>query len=376
MKTLKHLIAAAALLPMLTACIDGETENAGFSRVATTMPYANNTDGAIMFATYGNWHITQNSGNDWCHLQTMEGQANMIYQIPFTIGQNTTGAAREANFTLQDNGNGDVKVNFIVPQHATRGDGTLGNAATVKRIEGSDGSLITADYDSQYRPTALTMEKNGTLVRSLEISYSDNADSTITVFAKRATLPNGTTLTAKYGTGYQPTTLTSDTDTVGYYDQGYIGGSATVFNVEEHFQGGEYTVQALKLTNKPDKELSFAADGTHNADSLRYRHKYADGNIVEAMLELHYSKRDNRRQSLDINQLLLGIEECNPYTLVSLYKFARNSSVISEAKSKELLLTVETTENADGSINTMTVTRTPLEGDDRTPSSVTYTFGY
>ena len=373
MKTLKNLLTAAALIPLFAACVGSETERAGFSTVAFTVPYANSTDGMIAFATYSKWHITQNSGNSWCRIKTMEGEANMIYQIPFTVTTNTTGESRSASFTLQDNGDGDVKVNFLLYQYATRGDGTLGNAAMIKRIEGTDGSIITAGYDALARPVSLTIEKNGTQLRSLEISYSDDTDSTMTVRSKRAATTATATLTAKYDAGYQPATLTSSTDTVGYRGQGYVyGGSSFAFNVEEHFMGGEYTAQALKLNSGQ----SLAPDGKHVSDSLRYMHRYADGTVMLEKLKLSYSSRDNRRQSLDINQLLLGVEECNPYTLVSLFKYARNSSVISEAESEDSRLTVETTAGADGTVSTMTVKRTPVGKDGGEEKTVTYTFSY
>lgn len=373
MKTLKNLLTAATLMPLFAACIGSETEQAGFSTVAFTIPYANSTNGMIAFATYGKWHITQNSGNNWCNIKTMEGAANMIYQIPFTVTSNTTGEARNASFTLQDNANEDIKINFQLYQYATRGDGTLGNADMIKRIEGTDGSLITAGYDDLYRPTSLTIEKNGTMLRNLEISYSDESDSTVTVNSTRIGATAPTMLTSKYDMGYQPIKLTSSTDTVCYREQGYLYGSSSfAFNVEERYKGGEYTVQALKLNS----QQSLAPDGKHVSDSLRYMHRYADGTVLIEKLKLTYSSRDNRKQSLDINQLLLGVEECNPYTLISMFKHARNSSVISEAESEKSRLTMKTTANADGSINTLTVTRKPVINDGAEPETVTYTFSY
>ncbi|MDE5947732.1 MAG: hypothetical protein K2G86_02945 [Prevotella sp.] len=373
MKTLKNLLTAATLMPLFAACIGSETEQAGFSTVAFTVPYANSTDGMIAFVTYGKWHITQNSGKNWCNIKTMEGEANMIYNIPFTATINTTGEARNASFTLQDNANEDVKINFQLYQYATRGDGTLGNAAMIRRIEGTDGSLITAGYDDLYRPTSLTIEKNGTTLRNLEISYSDASDSTVTVNSTRTGTTAPTTLKSKYDMGYQPVKLISSTDTVCYREQGFVYGSSSyAFNVEERYQGGEYTIQALKLNS----QQSLAPDGKHVSDSLRYMHRYADGTVMMEKLKLTYSSRDNRQQSLDINQLLLGVEECNPYTLISMFKHARNSSVISEAESEDSRLTVKTTANADGSVGTMTVTRTPLGKDGGEEKTVTYTFSY
>lgn len=366
MKTLKVLLATAACLPLLTACIGDETERAGFSTVATTMPYANVTNGMVAFATYGNWKITQNSGSDWCAVTVTNGNANMIYNIPTRFAHNTTGRARTAGFTLSDTNNSDVYVNFMLYQYATRGDGSMGNAALVRKIEGTDGSIITADYDAYYRPTALKIEKDGTELRNLAITYNDT-DSTITVNS------SGTTLKGKYDGAFQPGTIASPNDTVGYKNMQTLGfGNSLAFNVEERRKGGERTIQALLLNNQ-----NLGADSEHVADSLRYLHHYTDGKkeLLEK-LKLSYSERDNRCQSLDANQLLLGINECNPYLLLSLYKYARNSKVVSEATTENDKYTVETTVNADGSINTMTVTRPERDYRDPNEAKTIYTFSY
>lgn len=343
---------------MLTACLDDENTAAGFSGLTVTTPYANVTAGYLSFASMGDWHMTQNSGADWCNVTCMEGNGNMFYGIPVTLTQNTTGMARTASFRLADNAEGDAYVDFNIGQYATRGDGTLGNAALVKTVTGDDGSTISVTYDELCRPLTLVMEKNGATLRTLSINYS-STDSTIIV-----TADGGSTLRGTYDNAYQPGTLTSGTDTVGYKSQ-YSLGSTMAFNVEEHRKNGEYTAQALLLLDNQKLD----PDSEHKADSLKYQHRYTDGTTYTEKMALSYSTKGNRNQSLDVNQLLLGIEECNPYVLLSLYKYARNSWIISEAKASDGRFVVEASVNANGSVETMGVT-------DKNGKKITYTFGY
>lgn len=356
MKTLKAILAAVAIAPMLTACLDDETTGSGFAGLSATVSYANSTNGYISFASMGNWELRQTSGSSWCSPVLTSGQGNMMYGIPVTLTQNTTGSARSANFTLADIDDADVYVNFVLRQYATRGDGTLGNAALVKTVTGDDGSDIAVTYDELCRPQTLNMSKNGTTLRSLTIYYSSE-DTTMTVN------DGGSMRHGVYGVDYQPTSLTSETDTIGYVEQ-YSFGNSFAFNIEERSRGGVYNAQSLLLVNQ-----SLSPDSEHKADSLKYQHRYSDGTTYTEKLGLSYSKMGNRSQSLDVNQLLLGIEECNPYALLSFYKYARNSWIISQAKSADGTYAVEATTNSDGSVATMTVT-------DKRGGKVTYQFGY
>lgn len=356
MKTFRNLLTAAVIIPLLTACLSDETSNSGFSGVAASKPYANGTVGYLTFASWGDWQMTQNTGSDWCTVDCMQGNGNSIYTIPVKFTQNTTGIERSASFRLVDKKESEAYANFVLSQYATRGDGTLGNAALVKQVTGDDGTAISVTYDELARPKTLNIEKNGTTLRDFSISYSET-DSTISVGS------TAMVLTGVYDDAYQPGTLTSETDTVGYTNM-YTLGSYLSFNVEERRAGGEYKALALLLTGQ-----NLSPDREHVADSLKYQHRDIDGNTYTEKLKLSYSDNDNRCQSLDVNQLLLGIEECNPYVLLSLYKHARDSKIISEATASDGKFTVETTLNSNGSVNTMTVT-------DKQGGKITYTFSY
>ena len=363
MKVLKVLLAVAAVLPMMSSCVSDGDYYAGFTNVDNNdrQPvYANTPLGYIAFASYGEWVMSQSSGKDWCTVQTMHGRGSAIYSIPVFYKLNTTGTARIANFRLRDAKEGDdAYVDFYLSQYATRGDGSLGNAALVSTITGDDGSSIEIAYDTLCRPVTLVMEKNGTELRKLSLSY-ERTDSTIRIKS------GSSVLVSKYNTGFIPAgRLCSGTDTVGYYNQVTMGPEDIAFNVEEHKRGGEYTAQALLLVGQnlthPDVE--------HVADSLKYQHRYADGSKYTEMLKLAYSESSNRSQSVDVNQLLLGVEECNPYTLLSLFPDARNSKIISEARAADGKFTVEAELNADKSVSRLAVTG-------KQGTKVTYTFTY
>ena len=175
-------------------------------------------------------------------------------------------------------------------------------------------------------------------------------------------------LTAKMGQNYLPDgQLLSNTDTVMYHTQ--LGSlesmysSVVAFNVEFRQSGGTYMAQALRTTRQ-----SLLPDSIHNSDSLRYQRRYADGAKYTEFLKLYYSELDNRCQSVDVNQLLLGMEHCNPYQLISLFRYGRNSNIISRATSESDEIIVSTELNADKSVRRLKVSRRGKE--------ITYDFEY
>lgn len=342
------LLFSAALL---TSCLDDNgAYNAGFvfykPAQAVNTVYANNTVDSIVFFSYGRWGVTAVGGQaGWCKLDRTDGNAETIYSIPVRFTQNATGESRSATYRFVDAEHPDEAYTSILYwQYATRGDGTLGSAAEVKTITGSDGSRFEFTYDEQHRPTTLYVTKDGTTLCDMSLRFNDY-DSTLTV-------TNGTkTLSAKYGNDYQPQQLVGENDTVGYYTQyynDYIQAPASyAFNIEHHSYGQPTKRYALKLGGQ-----SLLPDSLHNADSLRI----ADGVSAVLKYKLAYSAADNRRQSVDVNQLIFGTEQCDPYQLLSLFRYARNTSVVSEATDdSESGYVVEAAQNADGSVSRLVV---------------------
>lgn len=365
MKRLSSIICSLAVsVALLTSCLETDDPyNAGFvfrkPSQAVNVVYANNVVDSVILFGYGSWRVSLVDGQSgWCAFDRTEGNAETIYSIPLRFQQNTTDNSRSATFRFYDATHpDDAYVSILYWQYATRGDGSLGSAADVKAITGTDGSRFEFAYDNQHRPTSLNISKDGTSLHSLSLNFNDD-DSTLTV-------TNGSsTLRGAYGNDYQPKLLVGATDTVGYYSQiydGYYQASANyAFNIEHHSYGQSTKRYAMKLGGQ-----SLLPDSLHNADSLRI----GTDHVIEK-LKLVYSQTDNRRQSVDVNQLIFGTEECDPYQLLALFRYARNTSIISEAtgKNDDERITVSATLNGNRSVNTLTVTRRG--------QSVVYTFEY
>ena len=324
--------------------------------------YANNVNDSLYVLSYGDWQISGGLNAGWCKLNTTDGKGNYIYSIPVTFEQNTTGQARVAIFSITDINHPNISADLGFLQYATRGDGSLGNAADVRTITGSDSSRVELTYDALHRPVKFLMSKGGERLYDLSLSYNDY-DSIITVRSMASNV-----LTAKMGQNYLPDgQLLSNTDTVMYHTQ--LGSlesmysSVVAFNVEFRQSGGTYMAQALRTTRQ-----SLLPDSIHNSDSLRYQRRYADGAKYTEFLKLYYSELDNRCQSVDVNQLLLGVEHCNPYQLISLFRYGRNSNIISRATSESDEISVSTELNADKSVRRLKVSRRGKE--------ITYDFEY
>lgn len=343
---------------LFAACINDNDDNAGFSSLTGSIGYANTTTGFVAFASFGDWHITQNSGADWCKLKTMSGKGNSIYYIPVTYELNRTGGRRTADFRLSDVHSSDVYVPFSLFQYATRGDGSLGSAPLVKSINGDDGTEITLVYDNLQRPVALKMTKDDATMHDLRITYAN--DTTINV-------DNGSSvLRGKHDVGYQPVSLASETDTIGYFTPTRATGAIAngAIGLEMRRKGGERITQTLMLVNQ-----KYGPDDEHKAEKIELTHRRADGTTYTEKMNLRFSVNSNRCQSVDVNQLLTGAENCNPYALLSMFRNMRNSFIISEAVTDNGKYTVETVLNGDKSVRKMTVTN-------KAGKKVTYTFDY
>ena len=362
----KNLILTAlmALPLLLSSCMDNDSSYHGFSSVSLSGAYANPSEGYLAFVALGSWKITQTSGTeDWYTLGLTEGDGGYYYAIHVDFAGNTTGSYRTTSVRIQDTGDSDTYFTATLIQYGTRADGALGSAPNVSNISGDDGSEIDIEYDDYWRPTYLGMTIDGTLKHSLNISY-DTTDSLITVKSTAAD-----NLTGSYTTGFLPADyLISETDTVGYYDAGSVtSGGGVQVKVEYHKSSGEQYGSSLLYMSQ-----SFSTDDEHVADSLKFHHTYAstdDRDVVNEALACTYSDVSNRNTSVDVNQLLFGADECNPYLLLGMFRNMRCSYVLSKAKGSDGSYTVSTETNSDGSISEMTVT-------DKDGETVTYTFTY
>lgn len=365
-KTVKLLSLVATVLG-LSSCLNSEdpyTAGFVFSKPTSTvtMIYANNTSDSIIFFSYGNWSLTTSSSvSNWYSVSENSGKGGVVYGLPVTFRQNTYGESRYGQLKFTDTAHpGEASATIYYWQYATRGDGSLGNAADVSSISGTDGSLFTFSYDEQHRPLSVNISKDGSVLHSLSLSYN-GADSMLTVRDKDKTL------TGRFSRGYQPQQLIGSGDTIGYTSQynalGYPVSTNLAFNLV-HRTFNSSKAEAFLLNNQP-----LTPDSLHCADSITILNRNNDITLTQRY-KMHYSSADNRHQSVDANQLIFGTEQCDPYQLLSLFRYARQTSIVSEltgATENDRIL-VSTTLNSDKSVSTMTVKRNDEE--------ITYTFEY
>lgn len=367
MKTIKTLLSLVLGASAMMGCLNN-TDNyqAGFPLLATkyTYRYANNTRDTLLIMSYGRWSLERtSSGGEWCVPAIMQGNANTDYRVCFNFSQNSTGYQRSASFQIKDVEHAnDAYANFSITQLATRGDGSLGNAPLVKKIAGTDGSLIEISYDEVCRPLTFKLSKNNTILNNLVFGYNDTQD------IMTVTINGGRQLKASYANDYQPIeSLGDDGEKIAYREQDYFNltHSHYAFNIEHRLGNGTYSGYSYLL----ESASHLLPDKLHNADSLRYT-SGKDKEVTETLaMKPTYSQNDNRCQSVDVNQLLLGVERCNPYMLLSLFRAARNTSIFDVVKvTGKPDIRFSTTLNGDKSVSELTVAQDN--------ESITYTFTY
>ena len=375
---MKSFLGICAFSALMASCLsDQENYQAGFfvdhptSNSGVNAYYANNVSDSLLFYGYGNWAIedyvldVEGFDNSWVTIPQKKGYGMMYIQQKLSFLQNTMGKSRWAAMRIVDVNHSDAYAPLVFYQYATRGDGSLGNAADVKSIAGSDGSQIELAYDELHRPTKVSITKDGSLLSKLTIAYSDR-DSTMTITDKSSEFK------VQYENDFQPYYLANATDTIKYdrYYEEYKDG--TLYPVSENYA---FNFRHRGLAKNTCVTHCFRQEGVSlNSDSLRNVEKlffFEDGNRV-GNLDLTYGALDNRCQSVDVNQLLRGVEKCDPYLLASLFRYTRSTSIVRRAAGKQndqdVNYNVTTTLNADRSVNTMTV----VSGSE----TITYTFNY
>lgn len=361
MKGLKKLFMAALALPLMTSCLEDGFSQSGFTSVSCDYGFANTTNGfAGLYSLGGKWQISQNSGGEWCTLNRTSGSAKTFYTIGVTFEPNLRDTLRAVQYVIRDLED-DGMASFVVYQFGTRGDGSYGSSPLVKSITGDDGSKIDIAYNAKSCPLSLQMSKNGEQLYDMTFSY--NSDSTITIRTASSYL------SAKHNIGYMPkANMVSSRDSLTSYISNIYGETVAYFAENR----GLGTSKAMTMLFK-DNIASFEypnLDKEHTADSLKYVELNVDGDVLYSeSAGLEYTNNSNRRQSVDVNQLLFGIEKCCPYTLLSLYRYTRSSKIISTAKTATGNYTVEPVLNADLSVASLAVT-------DKNGAKITYTFEY
>ena len=413
MKIIKTIFAAMAAVALVASC--EKQEPSSFYSIQVALPhtgnypigykYANEYSDSLKFLSYSPWKIEQTEGDEG--FVTINGQTsgkgNMIVSYGVTLSENTTGKSRFATYQIVDSEDASrAKATLRYVQFATRQDGALGNAAEVKNISGSDGSNIDITYDLRHRPLTISMSA-GDMKREITFAYDDN-DNTVTAtqskyefsYADTLFTYNNVKLNGSYMDRflpnvnnyiYQPRMLmTLDSNEASlvntfndtrsntkqamayqaFSNNGYEYSFANGFMVKNSI--GNKFAQAIGVYYNGKSKLD--VDSIYKADSIGVERIYSDHKHKSEMYKLSFSNISNRMTTVDANQLMEGVANCDPYLLLSFYKLARQSYILAKAEGKKgARYTFDTKANADGSIKTLAVT-------DANGNKITYTFSY
>ncbi len=414
MKVFKSLFVCLGISLLMAACEKAEPlkqyvisiNKPVTGNMALSCLYANQVEDSLVFASNCPWRITTHQGDgSWITIKgEMSGKANMICRYGVSITPNKTGSARMTVFRITDSEDPDrAYSSFSYQQYASRIDGSLGSSPLVKSIKGSDGSEINVSYDAQSRPLTLSIKGEQT-ERTLNLSYIDEErkvtvseiskfhykDTTYTVNnVVQEGVYHALSFNGVKNVFYDPYCLSNLTNTNGTMQchvNGSLSKSAVISHIVEYrpfYMNEVYPVSfenAFKLLDQCgpfytqygiyyNGKGSLTIDAAHVADSMAIYHHYSDNHYVYETYTLSFGSVNNCATNLDVNQLLEGVDNCNPYMLLSMFRMARFTSVISEAKGRYNSYQVETTANADGSVKTMTV-------KDKNGQSITYTLVY
>lgn len=413
MKIIKTIFAAMAAVALVASC--EEQEPSSFYSIQVALPhtgnypigykYANEYSDSLKFLSYSPWKIEQTEGDEG--FVTINGQTsgkgNMIVSYGVTLSENTTGKSRFATYQIVDSEDASrAKASLRYVQFATRQDGALGNAAEVKNISGSDGSNIDITYDNHHRPLSISMSA-GDMKREITFAY-DDYENTVTAtqskyefsYADTLFTYNNVKLNGSYKDCflpnvnsyiYQPRLLmtlnSSETalvntfnDTRNYIKQTMAYQAFSNNGIEYSFANGFMVknsignkfAQAIGVYYNSKSNLD--VDSIYKADSIGVERVYSDNKHKSEMYKLSFSNISNRMTTVDANQLMEGVANCDPYLLLSFYKLARQSYVFAKAEGRKgARYTFDTKANADGSIKTLAVT-------DINGNKITYTFSY
>lgn len=370
------MLAALAVAAQLTACLgNDDPHSSGFTFVkptnVRTYIYANTTSDSLIMLSLGPWQISSDTPeSQWVTIEQMKGMANAIYALGVEFKPNTTGKARLAQFTVRDTAYpDDAYASWQYLQHATRGDGSLGTAALVKTIKSSDQWEVGISYDTKSRPVQIIVKSAEGSREEYRMEYSESSS----LLSIRT--PDGT-VTGTMDNGYQSERLIGAGDTIGYTPQYYSNGVQMSVSAAFNYVSSSYKRKQAYAYLIGGKDLS--PDSLHTADSLVYLCRWnvppaGSTTVPEQTVErykMEYSQIDNRYQTVDVNQLLLGMENCEPLQLLSMFRLCRSTSIVKRATSGSDVIDVTTELNADHSVKRMVVK------DSRKGSEVTYEFEY
>ena len=181
---------------------------------------------------------------------------------------------------------------------------------------------------------------------------------------------NNGEMTGTMDNGYQTERLIGGGDTIGYTPQYYSNGVEMSINYAFN-----YVASSIRRTQAFAYLIggkSLLPDSLHTADSLIYLNRWKLENRPQTIerYKFAYSQMDNRYQTVDANQLIFGMDNCEPLQLISMFRLCRSTSIVKQATTADGTIDVTTELNADRSVRRMVVK------DSRKGTEVTYEFEY
>lgn len=360
--TLLAMAAAAMMAATTTSCL-GDGDNTWATSYGTTdYVYANTLSTSLIISVSSDWTIYKTETTSWLDFSPTSGTGPYYGYVTLSLSKNETGSIRYCVYkiTCEDEASGSSNI----AQCATRGDGSLGTAPLVSKIEGTDGSVVDITYNSYYdRPSSITISKNDEELLSWWFSYN-SSDTTFQVMSDQSIVAYGT-----YDSGWCPSDLDGSNTYEFSYNSTYLSSASTMI-VEHTEADGSYATHTAYIggISEIDSEI------IHN--KMEYQeYDASEGESFDSeMLSIYIGESEdyyvsNQNQSVDVNQLIFGIEKCDPLMLLGMYRWARSGYIYSTATGSGDPYTFTPLLNSDGSVSTLEIT-------DPDGESITYTFTY
>lgn len=360
------MMAMALALGLMTSCLDTEEEQTyGLNYGVSDYIYANPTTVSLLVQISGNWEIYKTETASWVTLDQTSGTGPFLGYIPITVERNSTGQTR--TFSYKVSGDDGSYVAGSVTQSATRGNGSLGSSPFVSRITGTDGSEILIEYNDDDVASHVEVSKNGEQLHCYDYTFSER-DSMMYVWEGSTIILAGTYNSARNAAG----DLISSVDTITWSYDGSTIASSGIIKMGETRDDSTFNSHKVVI----GELLSTDTQITHS--EYYYAEGDGSGTTFEVDLDVTLGEDEdemtdyvsNQNQTVDVNQLMLGVEHCSPHMLLGFYRWMRCGYIYKEASSDDSgTYALEHTLNSNGSVNTLTVS-------DPEGGEITYTFEY
>ncbi len=352
----KMALAAVTMSLAMTSCLSEGDNTYAFVNGVSADCYANSNNAYLLLQSSSAWELKKGNDASWVSFNKTTGTAtaDVVY---ISTEPNTTDKYRTATLSLVNADNKSSSGELY--QWGTRGDGSLGTAKDVKKIEGSDGSEINLRYDALHRVQTLEMKNGKGMTNNYIFTYPPVSDTARVM----TVIINGVMAKAAVNFGWQPVGDIASDDKSEQVVWTAAGSSQVSVKRNENKEGRNVQTVSLTGYQNPDSELSHVR--------LYYSY-WENGRYPEnTFIVSHEAKTSNRKQSVDVNQLVFGVDKMNPYILLGFYRYARCSYIYEKLEDtvNNVKYTISNTLNADGSVETLTVA---LEGG----NTITYTFTY